>query len=267
MGIADAIALGQYLPRDSALHRLDPRTKILAAVGGTVVLFFVPAFAGLALAAAGVAALLVIGRIPLGYALRGLRPLVILIALTAVLNAFFAPAGGREVLRLGPLIATEGGLRNAAFVGLRLVVVVALASLLTFTTSPVELTDGLERLLRPLRRLGVPAHELAMMMTIALRFIPTLLEETDRIMKAQMARGADFDSGGVTRRLRALIPVLVPLLVSAFRRSEDLALAMEARCYRGGAGRTRMHELRWRAADVVALAIVAVAAALLLRVR
>lgn len=267
MGIADAIALGQYLPRDSALHRLDPRTKILAAVGGAVVLFLVPAFAGLALAAAGVVALLVIGRIPLGYALRGLRPLVILIALTAVLNAFFAPDGGREVLRLGPLIATEGGLRNAAFVGLRLVVVVALASLLTFTTSPVELTDGLERLLRPLRRLGVPAHELAMMMTIALRFIPTLLEETDRIMKAQMARGADFDSGGLTRRLRALVPLLVPLLVSALRRSEDLALAMEARCYRGGAGRTRMHELRWRAADAVALAIVAVAAALLLRVR
>lgn len=267
MGIADAIALGQYLPRDSVLHRLDPRTKIVAALGVAMVLFFVPAFAGLGLAAAGVAALLVIGRIPLGYALRGLRPLVILIALTAFLNAFFAPDGGPEVLRLGPLIATEGGLRNAAFVGLRLVVLVALASLVTFTTSPVELTDGLERLLRPLRRVGVPAHELAMMMTIALRFIPTLLEETDRIVKAQTARGADFESGGVVRRLRALVPLLVPLLVSAFRRSEELALAMEARCYRGGAGRTRMHELRWRPADVVALAVVVLAAAVLLRVR
>ncbi|MDQ7857574.1 MAG: energy-coupling factor transporter transmembrane protein EcfT [Armatimonadota bacterium] len=267
MGIADTIALGQYLPRASALHRLDPRAKIVAAVGWAVVLFFVPAFAGLGLAAAGVMALLILGRIPLGYALRGLRPLVLLIALSAFLNAFFAPDGGPEVLRLGPLIATEGGLRNAAFVGLRLVLLVALASLLTFTTSPVELTDGLERLLRPLRRVGVPAHELAMMMTIALRFIPTLLEETDRIMKAQIARGADFDSGGMVRRLRALIPLLVPLLVSAFRRSEDLALAMEARCYRGGAGRTRMHELRWRAADLAALAVAAAAAAGLLRVR
>jgi energy-coupling factor transport system permease protein len=268
VGIADAIALGQYLPRASALHRLDPRAKILVTTGFVVVLFFVPTFAGLGLAVAGVAALLVAGRIPIGYALRGLRPLVILILLTTFLNAFFAPGdGGRELLRLGPLIATEGGVRNAAFVGLRLILLVAVTSLLTFTTSPVELTDGLERLLHPLRRLGVPAHELAMMMTIALRFIPTLLEETDRIMRAQMARGADFESGGVFRRVRALVPILVPLLVSAFRRSEDLALAMEARCYRGGDGRTRMHELRWRVADVVAVALAAGAAALLLRVR
>jgi energy-coupling factor transport system permease protein len=152
-------------------------------------------------------------------------------------------------------------------VGLRLVLLVAVTSLLTFTTSPVELTDGLERLLRPFRRIGVPAHELAMMMTISLRFIPTLLEETERIMKAQMARGADFTQGSALRRARAFVPVLVPLMVSAFRRSEELALAMEARCYRGGEGRTRMKELRWRFADLVAFGLTAAAAVLVLRVR
>jgi energy-coupling factor transport system permease protein len=260
-----SLTIGQYLPRGSVLHRLDPRTKIVVVTGLVIVLFFVPSFAGLGSFAAILLGLFALGQIPPGYALRGLRPLVFLLLVTAVLNTFFAPApGGPELFRVGPLVATAAGLRTGLFVAARLILLVVVTSLLTFTTSPVELTDGLERLLRPLRRLGVPAHELAMMMTIALRFIPTLLEETEKIMKAQMARGAEFDRGGVFRRARAFVPVLVPLMVSAFRRSEELALAMEARCYRGGDGRTHMKELRLRAADLVAFLVMAAAAAIVL---
>ncbi len=266
MGISSSITIGQYLPRASVIHRLDPRTKILITSGYVVVLFFVPSFAGMGLFVVLLLSLMAIGQIPFGYALRGLRPLIILLLLTAFLNTFFASGeSSPELFRLGPLIATQGGLRTGLFVSLRLILLVVATSLLTFTTSPVELTDGLERLLRPFRRLGVPAHELAMMMAIALRFIPTLLEETEKIIKAQMARGADFDRGGLLTRARAFVPVLVPLMVSAFRRSEELALAMEARCYRGGDGRTRMKELRWRTADVVAFVVATVAAAACLR--
>lgn len=253
MELSRYVPLGLYLQRASPLHRLDPRTKILSATLVMIVLFLIPGFTGFGLATASVLALYLLGQIPLGYALRSLRPVVILVVLTGVLNTFFAAGDPTpELFRLGPLVATQGGLRTAAFVSLRLILLVAVASLLTYTTSPVELTDGLERLLRPLRRLGVPAHELAMMTTIALRFIPTLLEETERILKAQMARGAEFERGSVLARARAFVPVLVPLMISAFRRSEELALAMEARCYRGGEGRTRMKELRWQARDLVA---------------
>ncbi len=272
MEFATYVPIGQYLPRDSAVHRLDPRTKIVATTALMIALFFVPrtppSFAGLGLFGAAILAWLAIGEIPLGFALRSLRPVVFLLLLTVFLNTFFA--GGelsRTLFTLGPLVATEAGLRTAAFIGLRLLLLVAVTSLLTFTTSPVELTDGVEWLLRPLRRLGVPGHELAMMMSIALRFIPTLLEETERIMKAQMARGAEFTQGNVLRRARAMVPVLVPLMLSAFRRSEELALAMEARCYRGGEQRTRMKELRWRVADGVAVALVTAACALFVRVR
>lgn len=268
MELTSAITIGQYLPRASALHGLDPRTKILGTTGFLVILFFIPSFAGLGLFALSLLSLLALGQIPLGYALRGLRPVLYLLLITVFLNTFFAAGEPGPVLfRLGPLVATQGGLRTGAFVALRLILLVAATSVLTFTTSPVELTDGLERLLRPFRRVGVPAHELAMMMTIALRFIPTLLEETEKIMKAQMARGAEFGQGNVIQRARAFVPVLVPLMLSAFRRSEELALAMEARCYRGGDGRTRMKELRWRRADAVAFALAAAAAAAFLRVR
>lgn len=268
MELTRYIAIGQYLPRTSRLHRLDPRTKILLVTGLMIVLFFIRSFAGFGLFAVFLLCLFLLGEIPLGYALRGLRPVVFLLLLTVVLNTFFSGAGpGPELFRLGPLIATAGGLRTGLFVGLRLLLLVTATSLLTFTTSPVELTDGLERLLRPLRRVGVPAHELAMMMTISLRFIPTLLEETEKIMKAQMARGAEFSRGPVLHRARALVPVLVPLMLSAFRRSEELALAMEARCYHGGEGRTRMKELQWRSADLMAVALTAVASLLFLRVR
>ncbi len=268
MELTRFITIGQYLPRSSPVHRLDPRTKIVSATGLLVGLFFVPSFQGFALFAAGVLGTLVLAQVPLGYALRGLRPIAVLLLLTVVLNTFFAAGEPTpELFRLGPLVATQGGLRTAAFVGLRLILLVAVTSLLTFTTSPVELTDGLEWLLRPFRRIGVPAHELAMMMTIALRFIPTLLEETEKIMKAQMARGAEFGSGNIVQRARAFVPVLVPLMVSAFRRSEELALAMEARCYHGGEGRTRMKALRARAADLLASMVVAAFAFLVIRVR
>jgi energy-coupling factor transport system permease protein len=268
MDLTRTFTLGQYLPRDSLLHRLDPRAKIVLTLTLAVTLFFVPSFLGLGVFAAGVLLLLVVGRIPLGYALRGLRPLVILLGLTAVLNTFFAAGDPTPVLfRLGPLVATQGGLRTGIFVSARLILLVVTTSLLMFTTSPVELTDGLERLLRPFQRLGLPGHELAMMMTIALRFIPTLLEETEKIAKAQMARGAEFDRGPPWQRARAFIPVLVPLMISAFRRSEDLALAMEARCYRGSDGRTRMRELRWRPADLAAFVAVGAAVFLVLRLR
>jgi energy-coupling factor transport system permease protein len=268
MEFATYVPIGQYLPRDSAVHRLDPRTKIVATTGLVIVLFFVPAFAGLGSFGIGILALLAVGRVPLLFALRSLRPVLFLLLLTVFLNMFFS--GGEPSLTLftiGPLVATEAGLRAALFIGLRLLLLVALTSLLTFTTSPVELTDGIEWLLRPLRPLGVPGHELAMMMSIALRFIPTLLEETERIMKAQMARGAEFGQGSVLARARALIPVLVPLMLSAFRRSEELALAMEARCYQGGAQRTRMKELRWRAADGLAAALTVAASVVMLRLR
>ncbi|MBI3997540.1 MAG: energy-coupling factor transporter transmembrane protein EcfT [Armatimonadetes bacterium] len=269
MDLVKYAPVGQYLPRNSPLHRLDPRTKILATMALAVVLFLLRAMAGLGLFAVASLALLVLGQIPLGYALRGLRPVIFLLLLTVVLNAFFGSGGSeaRTLFVLGPLVATEEGLRTGLFVGARLLLLVTITSLLTFTTSSVELADGLEWLLRPLRRVGLPGHEIAMMMTIALRFIPTLLEETERIMKAQTARGAEFGQGNIVRRAQALVPVLVPLLLSAIRRSEELALAMEARCYSSSAPRTRMKELRWGLGDAVAGVLVVAASALLVSVR
>jgi len=250
------VTIGQYIPRDSPVHRLDPRTKIAVVTLLMVAIFVVRDFVGYALLGAFLLGVIATSRIPVGYVLRGLRPILFLLLLTVILNIFFSGVkDGTEVFRLWRLVATREGIIRALFIGLRLVGLVVVTSLLTFTTSPVELTDGIERILRPFRRIGVPAHELAMMMTIALRFIPTLLEETEKIMKAQMARGAEFDRGGVLRRARALVPVLVPLFVSAFRRADELALAMEARCYRGGEQRTRMKELRFFPRDGVALAI------------
>ncbi|MBI4279898.1 MAG: energy-coupling factor transporter transmembrane protein EcfT [Armatimonadetes bacterium] len=251
------VTIGQYVPGDSAVHRLDPRTKLMATTLFMVVIFLIPGFAGQGGFTAFLVALIVMARIPLGYVLRGLRPVFFLLVLSVALNLFFGSGteGGRVLWRLGPFVATWEGLMRGLFVSYRLVLLVVATSLLTFTTSPVSLADGMERLLRPFQRIGVPAHELAMMMTIALRFIPTLLEETEKILKAQMARGADFTSGGLMRRLRALLPILVPLFISAFRRAEELAQAMEARCYRGGESRTRMKELRYAARDAVALAV------------
>jgi len=245
------ITLGQYFPGDSPIHRLDPRAKILLTLAYIVGIFFIRGPVGFALSAVLVYACARAAAIPFRYLARGLKPLRFIILFTAVLNLFMG--GGDDVLfELWFLRATWSGLYNAAFFGFRLVFLVLGTSLLTLTTSPIALTDALERLLSPLRVLRFPAHELAMMMTIALRFIPTLLEETDKIMKAQSARGADFESGNLMRRAKAMVPLLVPLFISAFRRAGDLAMAMEARCYRGGEGRTRMRVMKLTRLDLLA---------------
>lgn len=263
MELSRFVTIGQYVPRESPIHRLDPRTKIAGVTAFMVVIFVARDFLGYGLLTLFLLGVILLARIPLGFVLRGLRPIIFLLVLTVVLNMFFSGVdGGTVVFRIWRLTATREGIVRALFIAARLILLVGVTSLLTFTTSPVELTDGIERLLRPFRRIGVPAHELAMMMTIALRFIPTLLEETEKIMKAQMARGAVFDRGGVLRRARALVPVLVPLFVSAFRRADELALAMEARCYRGGEKRTRMRELRFAPRDAAALVVTAVASVL-----
>jgi energy-coupling factor transport system permease protein len=257
-----SFAFGQYVPVDSPVHRLDPRTKILATLVLAVAVFLARDAVALLLFTAALAGILAASRIPPGFVLRGLRPVFWLLAFTVVLQVFFGPAGGHPVFHRGPVTITRENLRTGLFYGARLALLIVATSLMTFTTSPVELTDGLERLLRPFRRVGVPAHELALMMTIALRFIPTLIEETETIMKAQMARGADFTRGSIVRRARALVPLLVPLFVGAFRRAESLALAMEARCYRGGDERTRMTELALRPRDYAAFAVLIVIAVL-----
>lgn len=255
-------SFGQYVPVESVIHRLDPRTKILATLVLAVVVFLARSFGDLAAYTALLALIVLASRISPGYVLRGLRPVFWLLAFTVVLQIVFGPEGGHAVFRRGPITITRENLSLGIFYGARLALLIVATSLMTFTTSPVELTDGLERLLRPFRRIGVPAHELALMMTIALRFIPTLIEETDKIMKAQMARGAEFTQGSIVRRARALVPLLVPLFIGAFRRAESLALAMEARCYRGGDQRTRMTELVLRPRDYAAFVVLALMVAL-----
>lgn len=250
------ITLGQFVPGDSAVHRLDPRTKILAMIAYIVLVFLVQSMAAFAVPFLFVALALLLSGVPLSYVWSSLKPMRWLIAFMFLINLFFTQ-GERVLFSWWIVRVTAEGVRQAVFISLRLILLVAGTSLLTLTTSPIALTDGLERLLKPLARIRFPAHELAMMMTIALRFIPTLLEETDRIRKAQMARGADFESGGLIARVRAMVPILVPLFVSAFRRADELAMAMESRCYHGGEGRTRMRELRLARRDLYAAGTVA----------
>lgn len=248
------ITLGQYLPGETTMHRLDARNKIILTLAYIIAIFLIRGPLGYLLAAAFVMAMARIGDVPLRYLARGLKPLRFILLLTAILNIFMV--GGDDVIfQLWFLRATWSGLRTAVFFSLRLIFLVLGTSLLTLTTSPIALTDALERLLSPLKVIRFPAHELAMMMTIALRFIPALLEETDKIMKAQSARGADFESGNLLRRARAMVPLLVPLFISAFRRAMDLAMAMEARCYHGSEGRTRMRVMRYGPADWVAMLV------------
>lgn len=254
------LLIGQYYAVSSPVHRLDPRSKILISLLLITVLFVITDFYGYAAAAAAVAGVALLGRVPLRLLLRGLRPVLFLLVLTVVLHALMSGREGHVLAALGPLVVTDEGLLLGLRMGLRLALLILVSSLLTLTTSPIELTDGLERLLGPANRIGVPVHDLAMMMTIALRFIPTLMEEADRIIKAQTARGADFQQGGPLQRVRSLVPVLVPLFVSAFRRADDLALAMEARGYRGGEGRTRFKQLRLGPRDAAA-AVAALSAA------
>ncbi len=243
------ITIGQYIPGDSVIHRADPRTKIILSLVFMVVIFLLNSFWTFLAVTAFIILSVEISGVPLKYTLRGLKPLLLIIVFTAVVNVFTTI--GTPVSDVVPLkYVTWEGLILAAKLATRLALIIISGSLLTFTTTPILLTDGIEKLLNPFKRIGIPAHELAMMMSIALRFIPTLLEETDKIMKAQAARGADFDTGNLVQRAKSFVPVLVPLFVSAFRRADELATAMEARCYRGGTGRTRMRQLRFTAADL-----------------
>ena len=245
------VTLGQYYPGNSPVHRLDPRMKIFLTIAYIVGVFMVSNLPGYLLAIAFLYLVARIAGISFKFLVKGVKPLKFIILFTFVLNLFFVQ-GETPIFSLGFYTLTVEALENAIFFALRLVFLVMGTSVLTLTTSPVQLTDGLERLMHPLQRFHFPAHELAMMMTIALRFIPTLLEETDKIQKAQMARGADFESGNLIARAKAMIPLLVPLFVSAFRRANDLAMAMEARCYRGGDHRTRLRELKYTKLDLMA---------------
>ena len=244
------ITLGQYYPGDSLIHRLDARTKIIATLLYLIELFVVNNFYGFLITAAVLFAVIALSKVPLKFIFRGLTAVFLIIAFTFLLNLFMVD--GRVLWHWKFLTITYEGLSRAFFMAIRLVLIIIGSSIMTLTTKPVELTDGLEKLLSPFSKIGLPSHEIALMMTIALRFIPTLMEETDKIIKAQQARGADFESGNLFQRAKSLIPILVPLFVSSFRIAQDLALAMEARCYHGGPGRTRMNEIRFDRGDAVA---------------
>ena len=248
--LRNSVTIGQYLPGNSLVHRLDPRTKILGVLGYVVILFLIRDFAGYGMMAVITVLTAAVARLPLKMLVRGLRPVLFIIVLTVTLNAVMTP--GELLWSVGPFGVTREGLFQAAIMACRLLLLIITTSMLTLTTAPIDLTDGLEYLMGPFRRIGVPAHELAMVMTIALRFFPTLLDEAERIMKAQMARGADFQSGGFIQRAKNMVPLLVPLFVRAFRRADDLALAMEARCYRGGEGRSRFKILKLGPSDLAA---------------
>lgn len=248
------ITIGQYIPGESFIHKLDPRTKISVSMLYIICLFIMDKFIGYTFIFGFLALVLFIAKIPPRYLYRGLKPVLFLIILTAVLNIFMIK-GGSILFEFGFIQVHQLGVRTAAFMALRLILLIVGTSILTLTTSPIELTDGIEMLLKPIGK--TIAHELAMMMTIALRFIPTLIDETDKIMKAQKARGADFESGGLIQKAKNLIPLLVPLFISSFRRADELAMAMEARCYRGGSGRTRMKVLQFSLRDYMAFSIFA----------
>ena len=259
------ITIGQYYPADSILHRLDPRVKFIGTIVYIVSLFVFDSW-GYILGASFLIAMILLSKVPFSFMVRGLKAIVVLLLITMIFNVLLTP--GNVLWQWGILRVTTEGLVLAGKMGIRLVFLILGASLMTLTTTPTKLTDALEKLMRPLKKIHVPVHEIAMMMSIALRFIPILLEETDKIMKAQMARGADFESGNLIKKVKAMVPLLVPLFVSAFRRANDLALAMEARCYHGGDGRTQMKPLRYQRRDGTAYGILAVylAAAIVLRI-
>ncbi len=242
------ITLGQYFPGQSVIHRLDPRTKLTMLVVYIVALFLAEGWVSYGLVFLFLAVVIRLSTIPLKSILRGMKPLVMILIFTGVLNLFFTQ-DGEVLVKFWVLTVTSGGLSRALMMMARILMLISGTFLLTYTTSPIALTDGLEALMNPLKKVGVPVHELSMMMCIALRFIPTLIEETDKIMSAQKARGADFESGSLTDRAKALIPILVPLFISAFRRADELATAMECRCYQGGEGRTKMKQLHYHRED------------------
>ena len=247
------ITLGQYFPGESWIHKLDARVKIIATLLYIIELFIVDNFLGFLIAAVVLGILIAISKVPLSFIIRGLKPILILLMFTFALNIFMV--NGEVIWSWGFLHITKEGIQTAVFMAVRLILLIIGSSMLTLCTRPLSLTDGIERLLSPFKKIGLPAHEIAMMMTIALRFIPTLLDETNKIMKAQQARGADFESGSLIQRAKSLIPILVPLFVSAFRIAQELAMAMEARCYRGGDNRTRMNEMKMQSRDFVAFGL------------
>lgn len=249
------ITIGQYYPSNGILHKIDPRFKIMMMIASIVLLFCTFNFYALAAATVITVLSVALSKVPLKLFLKSMKTIILIIVITSLLNIFYGT--GEPIFEWWIFKITADGLSRAAFVTVRIVSLVIISSSLTFTTSPTDLTDALERLMKPLSFIGVRVHEIAMMMTIALRFVPTLLEETDKIMSAQKARGADMESGNIIKRIKALIPVLVPLFVSAFRRAFDLAMAMECRCYQGGSGRTRMKQLRASYRDYIALGVMA----------
>ncbi len=247
------ITLGQYYPADSVIHKLDPRVKLSAAMIYIISLFCCKGIAAFFAATVFLITVIKLSKVPFQFMVKGLKAIVVLMLLTAVFNLFLTP--GKPLVSFLIFTITEEGLKNAVFMAVRLTYLILGTSVMTLTTTPNGLTDGLEKSLSPLNKIGVPVHVIAMIMSIALRFIPILIEETDKIMKAQMARGADFETGNLIRKVKNMIPLLVPLFVSAFRRADELAMAMEARCYNGGEGRTKMKPLRYQAKDRIAYLI------------
>ena len=250
------ITLGQFFPGTSVIHRLDPRTKLIALIAYIVALFSAASWLSYGIVFAFLATSVALSKIPLKAIVRGMKPLVVILIFTGLLNLFFT-AGETVLVKFWVLTITLEGVTRAIFMVVRILMLISATFLLTYTTSPISLTDGLESLLSPLKKIHLPVHELSMMMCIALRFIPTLIEETDKIISAQKARGADFENGKLMERVRALVPVLVPLFISAFRRADELATAMECRCYQGGEGRTKMKLLRFHRFDCVTFLLLA----------
>lgn len=247
------ITIGQYYPRDSFIHKLDPRTKIIGTFIYIISLFLFRKFIPYLVVLGFLGVIIKTSEVPIKHILKGLKSILFLLIFAVVFNIFLTP--GDIVWKWGFLKITRQGLETAGFMAIRLILLIMGSSLMTFTTTPNHLTDGLEKIMNPLKKIKVPVHEISMMMSIALRFIPILLEETDKIMKAQMARGADFESGNLLKKAKSLVPLLVPLFVSAFRRANDLAMAMEARCYHGGEGRTKMKPLKYHKQDYIAYVI------------
>jgi len=244
------ITIGQYYQTESVLHKMDPRVKLGGTVLYIISLFLYTNFVGYVIAVGFLALVIKLSRVPFKFMIKGMKTIILLLMITVVFNLFLTP--GTPLVTLWKLTITVEGLRMALTMAIRLTLLIIGSSVMTLTTTPNHLTDGLEKMMRPLKAIKVPVHEIAMMMSIALRFIPILLEETDKIMKAQIARGADFESGNIIKRAKAMVPLLVPLFISAFRRANDLAMAMEARCYRGGDGRTKMKPLRYQRRDYIA---------------
>lgn len=260
------ITLGQYYPADSILHKLDPRVKLSATLAFIVALFLAKGWLGYLVATIFLVMVIKLSKVPFSFMVRGLKAIVMILMITVVFNLFLTP-GDRVLVQIWKLKITDVGLRTAVFMAIRLIYLIVGSSVMTLTTTPNDLTDGLERLMGPLKKLRVPVHEISMMMSIALRFIPILLEETDKIMKAQIARGADFENGNLIQKAKNLVPLLVPLFISAFRRANDLAMAMEARCYHGGEGRTKMKPLVYAKRDYAAYGVVVLFLAVIITLR